>query len=178
MYTIVDSNIVFLFEKAGVFDDIRQLSTFMAKNAANKEGQPLLEQYAISEDEEPMFNLCLRDCLPDVWGIMVKLTHGVDDPYGEVTFNSTTYGDLTVKTGVPYVKFAIVDNGAYNPNLLKIVDASIQSTMEQGVLEKWYTRIAQADLLKMANLGFASESSALARRLMQLLRKSVYPPQS
>ena len=178
MYTIVDSNIVFLFEKAGIFDDVRHLSAFMAKNAANKEGQPLLEQYAISEDEEPMFNLCLRDCLPDVWEIMVKLTHGVDDPYGEETFDSTTYGDLTVKTGVPYVKFAIVDNGAYNPNLLKIVDASIQSTMEQGVLEKWYTRIAQADLLKMASHGFASESSALARRLMQLLRKSVYPPQS
>lgn len=174
MYTKVDSTIIFLYEREGIFDDVRQLSAFMAKNAATKEGQPLLEQYSISEDEEPMFGLCLRDCLPDVWELMLKLTHGVDDPYNDAEeFDSTALGDITVKTDTPYVVFRVVDNGAYNTNLLTIVDASIRSCIEQGVLEKWYTRIAQPDLLKIVQLGFASEGATLGRRLMQLFRKSI-----
>lgn len=184
MYTTYDDSIYFIYEREGIFDDIRQLSTFMAKNAANKEGQPMLEQYAITEDEAPMFGLCLRDCLPDVWELMVKLTHGVEDAYQDAkTFTAEEVAELatkgiTVSADKEYVTFRIVNNGAYNPNILKVVDASIRSTIEQGVMEKWYTRIAQADLLKMASLGFTSESSSLSRRLMQLLRKSVYPPQS
>ena len=182
MYTIDTTHnvILFAYKRDDIYDDVRHLSTFMAKNAVSKEGQPLLEQFSITEDEEPMFMLCLRDCLPDVWEVMVKLTHGVDEPYksDEEYETDTTVGDITFTADTPYVTFRLVNSGAYNPNLLTIVDSSIRSTMEQGVLEKWYTRIAQADLLKVAQVGWASEASSLARRLMQLLRKSVYPPVS
>lgn len=178
-YTESNKNyVLFAYKRSDIFDDVCHLSAFMAKNAATKEGQPLLEQYAISEDEEPMFLLCLRDCLPDIWEVFVKLTHGETSPFNaaETHTEATTIGDITLAANETYITLRINDSLAYNPNLLSLVDSSIRSAIEQGILEKWYTRIAQTELLKVASMGFASESTALTRRLIQLYRKSVYPP--
>ena len=185
-------HIIFVYKRDELFDDICHLSAFMAKNAVTKEGVPLLDNLAVSKDEEPMFLLCLRDALPDIWEIMLKLTHGIDEAYDddeefeteatetpttqESTATTVAVGGLTLETETPYVTFRIVDNGAYNSNTLKVVDSSIRSSLEQAILVKWYSRISQTDMLQMAERGFSAEAASLARRLMQLFRKSVYPP--
>ena len=181
-YTDTDDYLLFVYKRSDIFDDVRHLSAFMAKNVTTKEGQPLLEQLSISEDDAPMFGLCLRDSLPDVWELFSKLTVGVSNPYNEAEIfqpaepgdTTVTIGTLTLTVGTEYVTLRIVDNGAYNVNLLPLVDASIRSVVELGALRKWYTRISQQDLLKMADESYASEVAALIRRATQLLRKTVY----
>lgn len=82
MYTkSLQGEIIFYYPHADLFDDVKHQSAFMTKNIVSKEGEDLSERFMITDDEEGMFELCLRESLPDIYEQLKPLTHGIDHAF-------------------------------------------------------------------------------------------------
>lgn len=172
--------IVFLYDRSILFNDVSLMSNYMVKNLATKDGNSLTDEYAISGDEEDIVDVSIRAALPDLYESLTKITTAVvpafDDKhtYG----SSTTIGkditstDVTVDAG-SYVEFYILDNQAYNANVITMVDASLYNALKYGVLKEVYSSIVNTDLYNLCNARFIAELLKLKQRLFQLKKKSV-----
>lgn len=176
--TAYKGEIIFYYPHLGLFDDVQHQSAFMCKNIVSKEGEDLSERFAITDDEEPMFGLCMREILPIIYEAVRPLTHGIANAFNDDMSGATLLqlvSSLTdVTSSARYLVIRLQNNGAYNPNELKIVDSTIQSSVEQGVLSEFYSRVVHKDLTEMSGALFSTEISALTRRIIGLRKKSVF----
>ena len=165
MYSKDTSNntIEFKYKKDVLFNDVSLISTYMSKNQSTKDGNSLTDDYAISDDERDLVDVCIRATLPDIYEAMVKITNAV----------SSAFEDDKVVEGVHYVSFTMQDNGAYNPNVLTMVDASLYNCIQYGTLKEVYSIVSHPEFLKLCEDGFVSELFKLKQRLFQLKKKSV-----
>ena len=169
----VDGQIVFYYTHKGLFEDVQHQSAFMCKNIVSKEGADLSERYTITDDESPMFELCLAETVPDIYDILKPITHGIEDAV-TATMSSSDLHDLigTTVDDNTYVVFCVQDNEAYNPNTVKLVDSALRSTLEQGVLSNFYVRVTHPDLTQVSSTMYAGQGQALSRRITELRKKS------
>ena len=86
MYRKETNTIRFFYKRDALFNDVSMLSNFMAKNLATKEGVSLTEEFALSPDEKDLFDVCVKQSLPDVYEQMIKITSGVTESFGEWAF--------------------------------------------------------------------------------------------
>ena len=178
MYTQLHTGeIIFYYAQSGVFDDVQHQSAFMCKNIVTKEGDDLSERFAITEDEAPMFSLCLREILPIIYEAVRPLTHGItdalnDDMLGSALKDIEGLSALDVDDDAKYIVIRLQDNAAYNPNELKIADSTIRSSIEQGVLSEFYSRVVHKELTEMSGALFNTQVSALTRRIVGLRKKT------
>ena len=137
----------------------------MCKNMATKEGNSLTDEYAISDDERDLVNVCIRATLPDIYEAMVKITNSVSSAFDD----DLAEGDPAVH----YVCFTMQDNASYNNNVLTMVDASLYNCLKQGVLKEVYSTITNPEFYNTCTARFLSELFKLKGRLFQLKKKSV-----
>lgn len=183
MYTKeVPGQIIFYYPHSALFDDVQHQSAFMCKNIVSKEGEDLSERFSITDDEKPMFQLCLRETMPDIYDTMKALTHGIPDAvYDTITgadlkmLDYSHLAQLDVDNHADYAVVRIQDNEAYNPNTVRVVDAALRSSIEQGVLSTFYTRVTHPEITKMAATMFVGQMQALASRIIPLRKKTVFP---
>ena len=183
MYTkLVPGQIIFYFPHKLLFENVQHQSAFMCKNIVSKEGEDLSERFAITDDEKPMFELCVDESMPDVYDVMKVLTHGISDALhnaitGENFIQLST--ELAALKGIDntekYVVLRINDHEAYNPNTVKLVDSAIRSSIEQGVLSNFYLRVTHPELTKLAGSMFVGQTQALANRIIPLRKKTIFP---
>ena len=76
-------------------------------------------------------------------------------------------------TAGSYVEFVLQDNGAYNDNVLNMVDASLYNCIKHGTLKEVYSTIVNPDFFKISAERFVAELFKLKQRLFQLKKKSV-----
>lgn len=167
--------IIFYYAHADLFDDVQHLSAYMCKNIANKEGDDLSEKYAITDDEEPVFGVCLRETLPNVYEAVKPLTHGLEDAITD-SMSGTDLATLTGETVTADETYAVIvthDHMGYNPNDVKIADSALQTAIEQGVIAEYYARVMAADLTDMSLKMSAATLESLEKRLLPLRRRSV-----
>lgn len=181
MYTqLLQGQIIFYYQNSSLFDDVQHQSAFICKNIVSKEGEDLSERYAITNDEEPMFKLCLRETMPDVYDIVKPITYGIKDAwYDDITGQQlknldTSLSVLVVENTGYYTVIRVQNNKAYNPNTVKLVDSALRSTIEQGVLANFYTRVTHPEITKMATTMYAGQSNALTQRIIPLRKKSKF----
>ena len=174
------AKVLFYYNRDTLFNDVSLMSNYMAKNLTSKDGNSLTDDYAISDDEKDMFDVCVRASLPDIYESMAKVTNSIIPAFDDdVTEDGTTSGkDITGTVTVTiaaghYVEFALLDNGAYNANVLTMVDASLNNCLKQGVLKEFYSNVIQPDFFKVSSDRFVSELFKLKQRLFQLKKKSV-----
>jgi len=164
------AKLLFFYNRDTLFNDVSLISNYMAKNLATKEGNSLTDEYAMSDDEKDLFNVCVRQCLPDIYEAMLKITNSVVAAFDDdVTETGST-------TGVPeghYVEFTLLDNDAFNDNVLTVLDSSLNNTIKQGVLKEYFSVIVQPDFFKISAERFLGELFKLKSRLFQLKKKSV-----
>ena len=180
------AKIVFLYNRDTLFNDVALMSNFMAKNLSTKDGNALTDEYAISDDERELVEVCINATLPDIYEAMLKITSSVVPAFEEdVNIDSGGTGnplkvnigediagnDVEVEYG-HYVEFYIRDNEAYNANVLTLVDASIYNCLKHGVLKEFYSTVVQADFFKLCADRFVAELFKMKQRLFQLKRKS------
>lgn len=151
----------FSYEVNDIFNKVAMKSAYNAKNIRNKDGQSLVDDFAITEDEKDIFQQCLRSVLPEIYSIVLKITSGVSD-----AFNF----DVTGAT----VSLSVMDNEAYNENILSLVEQSISECLVEGTLMEWYRSTIHADLLNMYSKSFGMSLEKLFSRLFQLRKKKVY----
>lgn len=173
------AKIVFFYNRETLFNDVSLMSNFMAKNLTTKEGNSLTDDYAMSDDERDLFGVSVQQTLPDIYEAMTKITSGVVPAFDDsVSESAGTIGkditgvDVTIAAG-DYVEFYLLDNDAYNANVITLVDASIYNALKQGTLKEFYSTIVQADFFKLCADRFLAELFKLKQRLFQLKKKSV-----
>ena len=157
------AKIQFYYNRNTVFNEVSLMSNYMAKNLATKDGNSLTDEYAISEDEHDLVDICIRAALPDIYEAMTKITTLVADAFDD---------DVTV-SGNSCVSFTVLDNAAYNDNVLSIVDASLNNCVKFGTLKEIYSTLPQPEFFNSCSSRFVAELFKLKQRLFQLKKKSV-----
>lgn len=161
--TTEPAKIKFYYKRDTIFDEVSLMSNYMAKNLATKDGNSLTDEYAISDDERDLVDVCIRAALPDIYEAMTKITHSIVDAFDD---EATVGSDLCVT-------FTIQDNDAYNNNVLTMVDASLNNCIKQGTLREIYSTITQPEFYNVCSTRFIGELYKLKQRLFQLKKKSV-----
>jgi len=157
------NTIIFKYKKDVLFNDVSLMSNYMCKNMATKEGNSLTDEYAISDDERDLVDVCIRATLPDIYESMVKITHSV----------SSAFEDDLVESDIHYVAFTMQDNAQYNANVLTMVDASLYNSLKYGTLKEVYSTITNPEFYNNCTTRFLAELFKLKGRLFQLKKKSV-----
>ena len=168
------AQIKFFYNRKTIFDDVSLVSNYMAKNLATKDGNSLTDEYAISDDEQDLVNVCIRATLPDIYESMVKITNSVSFAFDDDVEEAAG----TDQRGTPYeaghyVEFLLQDNNSYNDNVLTMVDASLNNCIKQGTLREIYSTITQPEFYNVCSTRFIGELYKLKQRLFQLKKKSV-----
>lgn len=162
--TSTTGKIKFYYKRDVLFNEISLMSNYMAKNLATKDGNSLTDEYAISDDEKDLVDVCIRATLPDIYEAMCKITNAVDNAFAD---------DETVGTTPNCVVFTLQDNNAYNANVLTMVDASLNNCIKHGTLREIYSTITQPEFYNVCSTRFIGELYKLKQRLFQLKKKSV-----
>lgn len=175
--TTEEAKILFYYNRETLFNDVSLLSSFMARNIQTKDGQHLTDDYSISTDEKDLVDVCTRNCLPDIYDSLIKISLGHVPAFKEsVTETGETAGtDIsgeTVTLTGSFVEMAIKDNMAYNDNVLTLVDGCMYNAIQYGVLKEFYSTVVNADLLDISTKRFMQELLKLEQRLFQLKKKS------
>lgn len=157
MVTRESGEIKFYIKSNDMFNDVSHLSSYMAKNVVTKDGSAL-DEFIVSEDERDVFDVCVEQTIPHIYEAMLKITNGVDN-----AFNKT----------VGEISFLVVDNSAYNDNVLALVDATIRDCMKYGVLAEFYSINTNVDLYTLAKKKHAENMRLLQQRLFQLKKKAI-----
>ena len=180
MYSKTTGKIQFYYNKSVLFNDVSLMSNYMSKNLSTKDGNSLTDEYAISGDEQDIVDVSIRSALPDLYEALTKITTAVVPAFDDKhTYGSdTTVGKDITNTNVTatagdYVELYILDNKAYNANVITMVDASLYNCLKYGVLKEVYSNIVNTDLYNLCNTRFIAELFKLKTRLFQLKKKSV-----
>ena len=161
--TSTTGKIKFYYKRDVLFNEISLMSNYMAKNLSSKDGNSLTDEYAISDDERDLVDVCIRAALPDIYEAMTKITSAV----------TNAFDDDAIISGDHCVVFTLQDNDAYNSNVLTLVDASLNNCIKQGTLKEIYSTIVNPDFFKISAERFVAELFKLKQRLFQLKKKSV-----
>lgn len=162
--TSTEGKIKFYYKRDVLFNEISLMSNYMAKNLATKDGNSLTDDYAISDDDRDLVDVCIRATLPDIYEAMTKITYSVSNAFDD---------DETVGTEDHCVVFTLQDNEAYNSNVLTMVDASLNNCIKHGTLREIYSTITQPEFYNVCSTRFIGELYKLKQRLFQLKKKSV-----
>ena len=165
------ARIKFLYNRDVLFNEVSLTSNYMSKNLSTKDGNALTDDFAISDDEKDLVTVCVRATLPDIYESMIKITNAISPAFDDdVTEAADTDHGITAGS---YVEFVLQDNGAYNENVLTMVDASLYNCIKHGTLKEVYSTIVNPDFFKISAERFVAELFKLKQRLFQLKKKSV-----
>ena len=165
MFSKTTGKIQFYYDKDVLFNDVSLMSNYMSKNLSTKDGNSLTDDYAISDDERDLVDVCIRATLPDVYEAMVKITNSISSAFED--------DDTTAISGKHCVSFTIQDNDAYNENVLNMVDASLYNCLKHGTLKEVYSTVVQPEFFNATSSRFVAELYKLKQCLFQLKKKSV-----
>lgn len=152
-----DGKITFSYNSDELFNDVGILSAYMTKNIITDKGDAL-DEFAISDDEREVFEVCVKQTLPNIYETLMKMCHGIEDAF---------------KYENRVIEFNILDNNEYNINVLKLVESTLLECLKYGVLSEFYSINMNAALQQAAQSKFASNLLLLNQRLFQLKRKSL-----
>lgn len=181
---IVDGQLIFYYPHKLLFENVQHQSAFMCKNIVSKDGEDLSERFSITDDEQPMFKLCLAETAPDIYDVLKPIVYGFEFEayYPSITGQEMiTEIDPLLQTlpglelNSDYIVFIVQNNQAYNPNTVKVVDSALRSSIEQGVLSNFYTRVTHPELTKLSATMYVGQLQALTQRIVPLRKKTVFP---
>lgn len=148
--------IKFSYKADDLFNDVGLISAFMAKNLQNEKGS-LLDEFAITSDERELFDMCVKQALPNIFDEMLKMSScvtGIEEKDGNIVLS-------------------FMDNNSYNDNALTLVDMTIYDCLKYGVLSEFYSICVHTDLLTLAQGKYAEMLRLLNKRLVPLKMRSI-----
>lgn len=164
--------ITFYYDSEKLFNDVSLMSAYMTKNLTSESGS-LMDEYNISDDEKDIYGVCVRQTLPNIYETMMKITSGVDNAFDDEVIVSTPESDGLKRSAGKYIEFNMVDNDAYNENVLNLVDATLLNCLKYGVLAEFYAICVNGDLHRLAQDKLTTSLFQLKQRLFQLKKKVV-----
>lgn len=164
--------ITFYYDSEKLFNDVSLMSAYMTKNLASDNGSAM-DEYNMSDDEHDVYEVCVRQTLPNIYEAIMKITSGVDKAFDDdVTVTAAGEDELGRAEGT-YIEFNILNNDAYNDNVLNLADSTILNCLKYGVLSEFYSICMHGELYKLAHDKFLTNLFQLKQRLFQLKKKKV-----
>lgn len=172
MFGVKEENTyTFSYNRDNLFNEVSMLSAYMVKNLSAETGT-VLDEFSISDDEKDVFDICVKQTLPNISEILMKLSSCITNAFnGEITVATDETSGLKRKAGT-YIDFTIRDNYAYNANVLPLVDATIEDCLRYGILSEFYSINTNETLQSLTRTKFINLLQLLNQRLLQLKRKS------
>ena len=65
--------ITFYYDSDKLFNDVSLMSAYMTKNLKGDAGS-MMDEFSISDDERDIYNVCVRQALPNIYEAMLKIT--------------------------------------------------------------------------------------------------------
>jgi len=117
----VPATINFYYIIDTLFNDISLRSMYQARNKKDSDGNSMLDDFSITEDERDIFLGLVEDAVYDVFLSFLKYTKAITAP---AIFHNINYtpdgGDEALTSGV-----RIVNYEAYNQNYLVVIDKNL-----------------------------------------------------
>lgn len=174
-----EKRILFYYPADDMFNEISLMSAFMTKNLSADSST--VDDFSISDDERNLFDVCVRQTLPNIYETMLKITTPVEGAFDDayVVTSTTASGGATTtndeygadREDGTYIQICLLDNEAYNSNVLSLVDASLLNCVKHGILREFYSTCLNTDLYNISNNKFIEELTLLKKRLFQLKKK-------
>lgn len=168
-----DGIIAFSYNSDKLFNDVSLMSAYMTKNLKTEAGS-VMDEFNISDDERDIYDVCVRQTLPNIYETMMKITSGVDNAFSDEIELTTDETDGLKRAKGKYIEFNIQNNDAYNSNVLNLVDATLLNCLKYGILAEFYSICVNVDLHRIAQDKFTTSLFQLKQRLFQLKKKSVF----
>ena len=168
----LNGSITFYYDSKDLFNEVGILSAYMAKNYKDESGS-MLDELSISDDEKDIYNVCLKQALPNIYDEMVKMTACIVDAFdseSEVKVDETD--GLKRKAGT-YVEFTLRNNNAFNSNVLTVVDSTLLNCIKFAVLAEFYSVCLHADLYRISRDKFNANVMQLRQRMFPLKKRVV-----
>lgn len=165
--------ITFYYNKQDLFDHINLITAYRARTMKDAQGNPTIDYYALSVDEIDAFLLLARSAVKDAYIIAIKLTKGIS--------TSPIFADETVTiAGTPVddvYGFKILDNAAYNDNVLYVVDDWLRRYIEYHILAAWYELVGiDTEYTNWATKRDLTKTGLITRGLFQLRKPLMSNP--
>lgn len=167
-----DGIIAFSYNSDKLFNDVSLMSAYMTKNLKTEVGS-VMDEFNISDDERDIYDVCVRQALPNIYETMMKITSGVDNAFSDEIELTTDEMDGLKRAKGKYIEFNIQNNDAYNSNVLNLVDATLLNCLKYGILAEFYSICVNVDLHRIAQDKFTTSLFQLKQRLFQLKKKLV-----
>lgn len=161
--------ITFSYNSDELFNDVGILSAYMAKSI----NLAAVDEFSVSDDEKDLYNVCVKQALPNIYEAMLKISTGVEDAFNDSAKVLKNETDGLFRKAGTYVELSIEDNDAYNKNVLSIVEATLSTCLKYGILTEFYSIRLNADLYALAKEKFNNSLYQLKQRLFQLKKKTI-----
>lgn len=165
-------NITFYYDKDKLFNDVNLMSAYMTKNLSSEKGS-LMDEFSISDDERDVFDVCVRQTLPNIYETMMKITSGVSNAFTDCEIVTVKEVSGLGRDAGVYIEFTMQNNESYNTNVLNLVDATILNCLKHGVLAEFYSICINTELFRLSQDKFTASLFQLKQRLFQLKKKLV-----
>lgn len=156
MTTKSKGTITFSYTTADLFNDVGLVSAFMTKNLVNENGS-VMDEFIITDDERELFDVCVKQTLPNIFDEMLKMTTCVKGYNNDGTT----------------ITFSVADNNAYNENALPLVEDTLFDCLKYGVLSEFYSICTNGALHAIVRGKYEEMLRLLNQRLYQLKKRSI-----
>lgn len=122
--------IKFTYTYDELFDVVSLVTNEIALTILNKEGDAMLDEYGITEDEKFTIVQKMQDGATEIFNKVIKITFGVSD---SITLSSSS------------VICKILDKEAYNDNVLAAIDRLMKNALSNYIIKEWFSDKMLAD---------------------------------
>lgn len=168
----LNGSITFYYDSEDLFKEVGILSAYMAKNFKDESGS-MLDELSISDDERDIYNVCLKQALPNIYDEMVKMTSCVVDAFDDDAIVEADETDGLKRKKGTYVEFTLRNNNAFNGNVLTLVDSTLLNCIKFAVLAEFYSVCLHTDLYRISRDKFVTNVMQLRQRMFPLKKKVV-----
>ena len=168
--TATPNYVIFYYSHSYMFDRVSLNTLYRARTIVNEGGESQIDNFGMSKDETDAFDVFLKEAINDAFSIVVKMTTGLDtDP--------VFFDDTVVINGVDHTNsygFKILDEDAFNDNVLYTVDDGIRKYLDAHILAGWYSLVGHdGELAKWLAKKQDARTDLLNKRLFQLMKPKI-----
>lgn len=158
-FTKVSGNpnkIDFKYDIFSMYNSVSLRTTYRANMFKNQEGEAQLDDVAITTSEKDIVLELAKQATYEVFSELFKIADGIS---GSITVPATV-------TSGSFIIGSILDNAAFNNNVLPAIDSKIENCLRYYIMSEWYSMAGmkedstesyakyKSNLIRMKNLSF------------------------
>ena len=160
------AKIRFFYTTIALFNSLNLRTHYRAKMIKDGAGESQIDDAAISQDEKDIVKELLEEGAYDLGAEMFKIAQGVSN---SIFFDDT----LTAVLDAESSGFELLDNAAYNSNLLPAIDKKFLNCLRYFCLRGWYSIIGSAEDVKANDIMYQTNLSRLKNLTFQLRKPTM-----